>query len=114
MFEEFVWECTVMKKYAKFFLALLCLGLLAVWGVSGRRGETLYILMYHNFVEGDGEGCDDWSLPVSRFREDLQWLSDHGYKTVLPSQLAAGEPLPRRAVMITFDDGYEKSEAKRS
>lgn len=73
------------------------------------RNDQLYILMYHDFVEGDGTGCNDWTLPISRFREDLQWLSDHGYTAVLPSQLAAGEPLPQRAVMLTFDDGYESN-----
>ena len=68
--------------------------------------HTLYILMYHHFVEGSGEGLNNWTLTRDRFREDLQWLADHGYTTVLPSQLAAGEPLPERAVMLTFDDGY--------
>lgn len=68
--------------------------------------NTLYILMYHHFVEGNGEGLNNWTLTRDRFREDLQWLADHGYTTVLPSQLAAGEPLPERAVMLTFDDGY--------
>lgn len=73
------------------------------------QNDQLYILMYHDFVEGDGADCNDWTLPISRFREDLQWLSDHGYTAVLPSQLATGEPLPERAVMITFDDGYESN-----
>ncbi len=71
-----------------------------------KKNTKLYILMYHHFVEGDGTDCDAWSLPVRQFRNDLQWLSDHGYTTVLPSQLAQGEPLPERAVMITMDDGY--------
>lgn len=73
------------------------------------ENHTLYILMFHDFVEGDGADCNNWTLSVSRFRENLQWLSDHGYTTVLPSQLAAGEPLPQRAVMITLDDGYESN-----
>lgn len=102
-----------MKKHVKLLAALLCLLLLSAWGLSRWLGEkknsTLYILMYHHFVEGDGSDCNDWTLPVSRLREDLQWLSDHGYTTVLPSQLAAGEPLPERAVMITLDDGYESN-----
>ena len=68
--------------------------------------STLYILMYHHFVEGSGEGLNDWTLTRGRFREDLQWLADHGYTTISPSQLAAGEPLPERAVMLTLDDGY--------
>ncbi len=70
------------------------------------RNTQLYILMYHHFVTGDGQGLNDWTLTGERFREDLQWLAGHGYTTVLPSQLAAGEPLPQRAVMITLDDGY--------
>lgn len=71
-----------------------------------KKNTKLYILMYHHFVEGDGTNCDFWSLPIRQFCEDLQWLTDHGYATILPSQLARGEPLPERAVMITLDDGY--------
>lgn len=67
--------------------------------------NTLYILMYHHVVE-DGVNYNDWTITTSRFREDLQWLQDNGYTPILPRQLAAGEPLPEKAVMITFDDGY--------
>ena len=67
--------------------------------------HTLYILMYHHVVE-DGVNYNDWTITTSRFREDIQWLKDNGYTAILPRQLAAGEPLPEKAVMITFDDGY--------
>lgn len=65
----------------------------------------LYILMYHSFVP-DGTDCNAWTTTESRFREDLQWIVDHGYRFVSPSFLASGEPLPEKAVMLTFDDGY--------
>ncbi len=66
----------------------------------------LYVLMYHHFVP-EGVGCNTWMVTNTRLREDLEWLAGHGYATVLPSQLASGEPLPDRAVMLTFDDGYD-------
>lgn len=67
--------------------------------------HTLYILMYHHVVE-DGEECNDMTVTLSRLKKDLYWIKAHGYQTVLPRELANGEPLPERAVMITFDDGY--------
>lgn len=67
--------------------------------------SPLYILMYHDFVR-EGEPCGTWALTDTRFREDLQWLSDHGYTTVLPSQVISGEDLPEKPVLISIDDGY--------
>lgn len=69
------------------------------------KNTKLYVLMYHHFVSDETE-CNPWTLSVSRFREDLQWLADNGYTTVLPSELVNGNELPEKAVMITFDDGY--------
>lgn len=54
--------------------------------------HTLYILMYHHFVPDTDEELNDWTLTESRFREDLQWLADNGYTTVLPRELARRAP----------------------
>lgn len=70
-----------------------------------QTNTELYVLMYHDFVE-DGKECGEWTTSVSCFREDLQWLVDNGYSFVLPSELVYGMPLPQKAVMLTFDDGY--------
>lgn len=67
--------------------------------------DRLYVFMLHDVVP-DGTPCSHWQVTVSELREHLQWLSDHNYTTVLPAQLAQGEPLPERAVMLTFDGGY--------
>ena len=75
---------------------------------EGPPNTTLYVLMYHLFVD-DGLPCNEWTVTKSRFREDVQWLTEHGYTTVLPRELAAGAPLPERAVMLTFDDGYDSN-----
>ena len=68
----------------------------------------LYVLMYHHIIPEGGK-YNSWMVTDVRLREDLEWLSGHGYVTVLPSQLVAGEPLPDKAVMLTFDDGYRSN-----
>ena len=68
--------------------------------------STLYILMYHDVVEGDGSGCNNWTVTTDRLREDLQWMTDQGFTFYLPRELAQGTPLAEKSVMITFDDGY--------
>lgn len=74
-------------------------------GYGAIQAKPLYILMYHHLVP-DGTTCNDWTVTESHFRADLQWLSDHGYTSIFPSQLVSGEPLPKKPVLITFDDGY--------
>ncbi len=83
------------------------------------RDGVVPILYYHR-VQAVPRGFASWSqsrrrefltydtLP-SAFVAQLDWLLDHGYTTILPRQLAAhwdhGTPLPRRPVILTFDDG---------
>ena len=76
--------------------------------VPAKTNTRLYVLMYHHFVP-EGQTCNQWMLTDVRFREDLQWLTDHGWTTVLPSELTAGTGLPEKAVMLTFDDGYRSN-----
>jgi peptidoglycan/xylan/chitin deacetylase (PgdA/CDA1 family) len=46
----------------------------------------------------------------STFRAQLGWLAAHGYRAVTLDQLLRGwrglSPLPRKPVVLTFDDGY--------
>lgn len=73
------------------------------------------VLMYHDLSE-DAALCEstNWTLRPEKLREDLAWLRDHGYTTILPRELAAGQlddgsPLPKKCVLLTFDDGYESN-----
>ena len=92
-----------MKKKALRIAAVLALVICAfLWLEQETR---LYVLMYHSVVP-DGTECGEWSVTESTFREHMNWLTEQGYTSVLPSQLVSGEKLPDRPVLITFDDGY--------
>ena len=85
-------------------LAAVC----ALWLRAGQRAtRPVPVLMYHAV----GDTADSpWCVPVDTFRSQIASLRELGYATILPSDLAArrkwGKPLPRKPVVITFDDGY--------
>lgn len=69
-----------------------------------------FVLEYHNFTD-DPAQVTDYTITISGLRRDLDFLRDRGYITILPRELAAGQlddgaPLPQKAVLLTFDDGY--------
>lgn len=99
-----------MKKRLLILIALIVIGLFL--GIGAWRyfsvpaiEDPLPVLMYHHMVP-DGQECNSMTVTPSKFRKDLDWLRDHGYTPVLPRELAAGDPLPEKPVLITFDDGY--------
>ncbi len=72
--------------------------------------DRLPILMYHRVApEGDPRNSRYRITPES-FREQLQYLHETGYASVCLEdwRLAMKDerPLPGRAVLLTFDDGY--------
>lgn len=77
-------------------------------GAPVTYAAKLPVLMYHHVVP-DGQACNEMTVTAGRFERDLQWLADNGYHTILPRELAEGRPIPERAVLITFDDGYRSN-----
>ena len=76
-------------------------------GVNGEHDRALRVLMYHKINDRE---ANPLSVPVSLFDEQMAQLGELGYTVVdLDAVLAHyvdGKPLPPRAVLITFDDGY--------
>lgn len=66
------------------------------------------ILMYHRIANVPGERN---SLPEQKFKEQLLFLKRYGFTTLTLSELyryyTTGSKPPKRAVVLTFDDGYE-------
>lgn len=95
------------RRYLLALLLVLALGLIW-WRVDARERYT--VLEYHDFTK-DSDRITDYTMTVDALRRDLDWLREHGYATVLPRELAAGQcddgsPLPEKFVLLTFDDGY--------
>jgi len=69
------------------------------------------ILCYHqvrNWTASDGKMGKDYIVPIAEFKSQMKMLADSGYQTILPDQLfnylAYGTKLPKKPIMLTFDD----------
>ncbi|MBM7804171.1 glycosyltransferase involved in cell wall biosynthesis/peptidoglycan/xylan/chitin deacetylase (PgdA/CDA1 family) [Geodermatophilus bullaregiensis] len=75
------------------------------------RRTTLRILVYHAISDLRDRGpLTDYGVPPEQFRRQLTALRSTGFHPITPEEFAAFAEgrgaLPRRAVLLTFDDGY--------
>lgn len=67
--------------------------------------RSIPVLMYHHVSPVEGM----INVSPANFEDQLKWLSRNGFRSLTCDQFAAylsGEPLPKRSLLITFDDGY--------
>jgi hypothetical protein len=76
-------------------------------GANGNGERSLRVLMYHKVNDLPSNPL---TMPVSIFDEQMDQLRDLDYTVVdldaVLGHYVDGKPLPERAVLITFDDGY--------
>lgn len=95
-------------------IILLVLAVSARWTWWRRKIHGLPVLVYHKIGHppAGSELGDLWVSP-EKFRSQVAWLLKHGYTPILFSDLLKAhqdkKDLPRKAVLITFDDGYENN-----
>lgn len=74
---------------------------------SGAETRPVLILMYHQFLNSRKS---KYIVAPDVFRADLQELKRHGYQSVRASELVdfvdGKGTLPKKPVLITFDDGH--------
>lgn len=106
------------RRHTRVMVAVLalCLTLATVFhlpvapaAVTPTEGVAVPILMYHSILNNPSRQ-GDYVITPDQFERDLQYLQENGYTTVVMADLIAyvkeGVPLPDKAVVLTFDDGY--------
>lgn len=89
----------------------------ARWTWWRPKSPGLPVLCYHKIGSPPpGSKLRDLWVTPEKFREQVAWLRANGCTTVLFSDLLKAQkgekPLPEKAVLITFDDGYENNYAQ--
>lgn len=72
------------------------------------NNNSVPVLMYHSI---DYEKGNELRIPKDKFRSHMQYLKDNKYTTLTMNEfydfIINNKPVPRKSVLITFDDGYE-------
>ena len=70
----------------------------------------LPILMYHRVAPTGSEALAPWRVTPEAFEDQLRFLKEAGFRSVQLEDwrdwVDHGTPLPRNAIILTFDDGY--------
>ena len=105
----------------RLFTARLVLSLLLLTGVTkasladapapaSTASGSFMALCYHNVEDEDPDQTYD-GVTTTKLIEQLSWLQKQGYVAISVDDLllarAGRKQLPPKAVMLTFDDGYE-------
>lgn len=68
------------------------------------------ILSYHEIADKSETLDSTYAVTPSNFDQQIHWLMDNGYHFIgiddILKYRKSGKPLPKKAVLITFDDGY--------
>lgn len=99
-----------MNKYKKYLSAILIM-LLCFEGVPLKYNDRgICILTYHCIGYKKNNNL---YIPQQLFKQQMKYIKDNGYSTITLNQLyefiMENKPLPKKSVVITFDDGYLNS-----
>ena len=95
-----------------YLFAMLCLLLPAAFAASDTASElnSYKVLCYHNVMDNPMDHPEKYTVSTEALAQQFAWLQEQGYTVISIDDLIAskktGKPLPDKAVMLTFDDGY--------
>lgn len=94
-----------------FVVMFMIMGQGAHTAADNKAEDTVFmpIIMYHSILN-DPKLQNDYTISPKVFENDLKYFRENGYSTVTVSDLIeyvhTDKALPKKCVMITFDDGY--------
>lgn len=78
-------------------------------GVYANGFQTVPVLCYHRF----GAKASKLTVTAAAFAAQMDYLAQNGYHVIplarLPDFLDGREPLPKKSVVVTIDDGYRST-----
>lgn len=93
-----------MKQWVFIFIAFM------VWSGPVRSEDSYVVLSFHDIIDTQ-PGQRAAQNSTANFAAYLRWLHDNGYNPISVDDVLAARdgirPLPAKAVMLTFDDGFE-------
>ena len=72
------------------------------------NNKSVPVLMYHSIRT---QKNNPYMVSPARFDKDMQYIHDNGFTTLSTEELydfmVYNKPIPKKSILITFDDGYE-------
>ena len=95
----------------KFIISIILALIFSVQAFA--EGVTLPILLYHNITSEDGNYDPDVHISQKNFKEQIDYLKENNYSTITFRDYydyrTTGKELPKKPIIITFDDGYRSN-----
>ena len=99
----------ILRTFILLFLILAILTLTYLY-----KNPKIAVLCYHNIATDEEKQSfpdeADWTISVDNFKEQLEYLKKHNYKTLSMDEFYQWKTgklnLPYKSVLITFDDGF--------
>lgn len=99
-----------MKKIIiSIIMAILVFIIIGIIYLNIESNNKVAILTYHNIE--DNLTDENYNISTEYFEKQMKWLYDNGFKTITMDEFYEWKKgilkLPRKSILITFDDGWE-------